>query len=114
MIADPFLRGLPFKYPQRLVRIYSNARERNLLELAISAPRFQHLRERQTVFDKFGAENVSEFTLTGLGDLVQVSPHNPPLIAVAARGLIIAALLASPIPARRGTLINPIQALKKE
>jgi putative ABC transport system permease protein len=52
--------------------MYSNARERNLLELAISVPRFEHYRESQTIFDGFGAENVSAFTLTGLGDAVQV------------------------------------------
>src|SRR6266566_1392635 len=72
LINDLFLRGLPFKEPQRLVHMYSNARERNLLELAVSAPRFEHYRESQTIFDGFGAENVSAFTLTGLGDAVQV------------------------------------------
>jgi putative ABC transport system permease protein len=72
LINDLFLRGLPFKEPQRLVQMYSNARDRNLLELAISVPRFEHYRESQTVFDGFGAENVSAFTLTGLGDAVQV------------------------------------------
>jgi predicted permease len=72
LINDLFLRGLPFKEPQRLVHMYSNARERNLLELAISVPRFEHYRESQTIFDGFGAENVSAFTLTGLSDAVQV------------------------------------------
>src|SRR5213083_3388537 len=72
LINDLFLRGLPFKEPQRLVHMYSNARERNLLELAISVPRFEHYRESQTIFEGFGAENVSAFTLTGLGDAVQV------------------------------------------
>jgi predicted permease len=72
LINDLFLRGLPFKEPQRLVHMYSNARERKLLELAISVPRFEHYRESQTIFGGFGAENVSAFTLTGLGDAVQV------------------------------------------
>src|SRR5437764_7789118 len=72
LINDLFLRGLSFKEPQRVVRMYSNARERNLLELAISVPRFEHYRESQTVFDGFGAENQFAFTLTGLGDAVQV------------------------------------------
>src|SRR5437870_4196591 len=72
LINDLFLRGLPFKAPQRLVHMYSNARERNLLELPTSVPRFEHYRESQTIFDGFGAENVSAFTLTGLGDAVQV------------------------------------------
>src|SRR5881398_326715 len=66
LINDLFLRGLPFKDPERVVHMYSNARERNLLELAISVPRFEHYRESQTIFDGFGAENVSAFTLTGL------------------------------------------------
>src|SRR5947207_7769683 len=72
LINDLFLRGLSFKEPQRVVHMYSNARERNLLELAVSVPRFQHFRESQTVFDGFGAENVSAFTLTGLGDSLQL------------------------------------------
>ena len=72
LINDLFLRGLSFKEPQRVVHMYSNARERNLLELAVSVPRFQHYRESQTVFDGFAAESVTAFTLTGLGDAVQV------------------------------------------
>src|SRR5438045_5868328 len=72
LINDLFLRALPFNEPQRLVHLYSNARERNLLELAISVPRFQHYRESQTVFEGFAAESVTAFTLTGLGDAVQI------------------------------------------
>ena|SRR5437879_3234829 len=53
LINDLFLRALPFKEPSRLLHMYSNARERNLLELAVSAPRFQHYREGQTIFDGF-------------------------------------------------------------
>jgi len=72
LIDDLFLRSLPFKEPQRLLHLYSNARERNLLELAVSVPRFQHFRESQTIFDGFAAENPSAFTLTGLGEAVQI------------------------------------------
>src|ERR1043165_1992545 len=72
LINDLFLRGLSFKEPQRVVHMYSNARERNLLELSISIPRFQHYRESQTVFDGFAAESVTAFTLTGFGDAVQI------------------------------------------
>src|SRR5947208_2633215 len=72
LINDLFLRDLPFKEPGRVVHMYSNARERNLLELAISAPRFQHYRDSQAIFDGFAAENVFAFTLTGLGDPVQI------------------------------------------
>ena len=72
LINDLFLRSLPFKDPSRLVHMYSNDRERNLLELAISGPRFQHYRDGQTMFDGFAGENVSSFTLTGLGDAVHL------------------------------------------
>src|SRR5947207_9420499 len=72
LIDERFLRPLAFKDPQRLLHLYSNARERNLLELAVSVPRFQHFRESQTIFDGFGAENQSAFTLTGLGEAVQI------------------------------------------
>src|SRR5204862_3335138 len=72
LIDDLFLRGLPLKEPERVVHVYSNARERNLLELAISVPRFQHYRDGQTIFDGFGGENILPFTLTGLGEPVQL------------------------------------------
>src|SRR6266480_4518133 len=72
LINDLFLRGLPFKEPERLVHMYSNARERNLLELAVSVPRFQHFRDSQKIFDGFAGENSLPFTLTGLGDAVQL------------------------------------------
>src|SRR6266566_308113 len=72
LINDLFLRGLPFKDPERVVHMYSNAKDRNLLELPISAPRYQHYRDGQTIFDGFGGENIIAFTLTGLGDPVQL------------------------------------------
>src|SRR5512133_4266516 len=63
LINDLFLRGLPFNEPACVVRMYSNARERNLLELAISSPRFQHYRESHTIFDGFAVETPFAFTL---------------------------------------------------
>src|SRR5437870_1288661 len=72
LINDLFLRGLPFKEPERVLHVYSNAKERNLLELAVSVPRFEHFRDGQTIFDGFGGENAVPFTLTGLGDPVQL------------------------------------------
>src|SRR5438270_11400387 len=76
LINDLFLRGLPFKEPERLVHIYSNAKLRNLLEQAVSIPRFQHFRENQKVFDGFGGEVPSAFTLTGFGDAVLIFGGN--------------------------------------
>jgi putative ABC transport system permease protein len=71
LINDLFLRGLPFKEPGRVLHLYSNAKDRNLLEIAVSAPRYQHYRDAQTMFDGFGGENILAFTLTGLGDPVK-------------------------------------------
>jgi predicted permease len=72
LINDLFLRGLPFKEPGRVLHMFSNAKDRNLLEIAVSAPKYQHYRDGQTFFHGFGAENTIAFTLTGLGDPVQL------------------------------------------
>src|SRR5437667_10818660 len=58
LINDLFLRGLQFKEPGRVVHMYSNARQRNLLELAVSVPRFRHFRASPKSFDGFGCEHI--------------------------------------------------------
>src|SRR4030095_14379369 len=72
LINDLFLRGLPFKEPSRVVHMFAGDKSRNLVDIALSAPRFQHYREGQTLFDGFAAENGFLFTLTGVGDPVQI------------------------------------------
>ncbi len=72
LINDLFLRGLPFREPSRVVHMFAGDKSRNLVDIAISAPRFQHYREGQTLFDGFAAENLFLFTLTEVGDPVQV------------------------------------------
>jgi putative ABC transport system permease protein len=72
LIDDLFLRGLPFRDPDRVVHMYANAKDRDLNEIPLSAPRFMHYREGQTIFSDFAGENFIAFTLTGLGDPVQV------------------------------------------
>ncbi len=72
LINDLFLRGLPFKEPSRIVHLFAGDKSRNLVDIAISAPRFQHYREGQTLFDGFAGENLFAFTLTGVGDPVQI------------------------------------------
>ena len=46
--------------------------------------------------------------------LFEVSPLDPATYAVVSLGLITAALMASYLPARRATAINPVQAIKSE
>jgi putative ABC transport system permease protein len=72
LINDLFLRGLPFKEPSRVVHMFAGDKSRNLVDIPISAPRFQYYREGQTLFDGLAAENLLAFTLTGVGGPVQV------------------------------------------
>ena len=72
LINDLFLRGLPFKEPSRVVHLFGGDKSRDLVDIGVSAPRYQHFRDGQTVFDGLAAENFFPFTLTGLGDPVQV------------------------------------------
>jgi len=72
LINDLFLRGLPFKEPSRVVHLYGGDKARDLVDIGISAPRYQHFRDGQTIFDGLAAENFFLFTLTGLGDPVQI------------------------------------------
>ncbi len=46
--------------------------------------------------------------------LYQISPHNPLLLGATAIILALAALVACVVPARRATLVSPLQALRTE
>ena len=46
--------------------------------------------------------------------LYEVSAHNPALLAGTSATLAVVALLACLIPARRASLVNPIEALRTE
>src|SRR5439155_600152 len=72
LINDLFLRGLPFKEPSRVVHLYGGDKARDLTDIGVSAPRFMHYREGQTLFDGLAGESFFAFTLTSLGDPVQV------------------------------------------
>ena len=50
LIDGLFLRGLPFAEPDRIVRIYGEAKERDMQQMPFSVPRFWHYRDGQTVF----------------------------------------------------------------
>jgi len=72
LINDLFLRGLPFDRPNRVVHIYGQSKERNYHDFPLSWPRFLHYREGEKLFSGLAAENQSAFTLTGLGDPVEL------------------------------------------
>src|SRR3989475_6747938 len=67
LINDLFLRGLPFKEPSHVVHLYGGGKARDLVDLGVSAPRYQLYPDGQTLFDGLAAENFFAFTMTGLG-----------------------------------------------
>src|SRR6266481_4765972 len=71
LINDLFLRGLPFQQPARLLHVFSRFKEQTV-DFPLSAPRFMHFRDGQTIFDGFAGENGIAATVTELGDPFQV------------------------------------------
>ena len=73
LIDGLFLRGLPFAEPNRIVRIYGEAKERDMQQMPFSVPRYWHYRDGQTVFSGLAADSGMGFILTGMGDPVQLN-----------------------------------------
>ena len=71
LINDLFLRGLPFREPARILHVFSHFKEQTV-DFPLSAPRYMHFRDGQTICDGFAAENGLAATVTGLGDPFQV------------------------------------------
>ena len=71
LINQLFLRGLPFREPARLLHVFSHAQDQQV-DFPLSAPRYMHFRDGQTIFDGFAGENGLAATVTGLGDPFQV------------------------------------------
>ena len=72
LINDLFLRGLPFHESNRLVHLFVKPKDRDLNPFPLSAPRYMHYRDGQTIFAGFAGENAVGATLTNLGDPVQI------------------------------------------
>ncbi len=72
LINDLFLRGLPFKEPARVVHLFTKPKGGDTIDYPLSGPRFMHYRDGQRIFDGFAAESFTAFTLTGLGEPVQL------------------------------------------
>src|SRR6266446_874542 len=76
LIQDLFLRGLPFSESDRVVRIYGEAKERDLKQLPFSVPKFWHYRDGQNVFSSIAADWGNGYILTGMGEPVQLLGGN--------------------------------------
>ncbi|HJT79972.1 MAG TPA: ABC transporter permease [Chthoniobacterales bacterium] len=71
LINQLFLRGLPFRDAARVLHVYSHFQDQRV-DFPLSAPRYMHFRDGQTIFDGFAGENGLAATVTGLGDPFQV------------------------------------------
>jgi putative ABC transport system permease protein len=68
-----FFARYPIANPDELLHLYGEDKGRNLQQLSLSVPKFQFLRDQQTVFSSIGAANYNGFTLIGNGEPVQVN-----------------------------------------
>src|SRR6266446_1367848 len=76
LMHDLFLRDLPFSEPERVVRIYGEAKERDLTHLPFSVPRFWHYRDGQNVFSSIAADWSNGYIMSGMGEPVQLFGYN--------------------------------------
>ena len=76
LVHDLFLRGLPYSQPGQIVRVYGEAKERDLKQLPFSVPKFWHYRDGQTVFSSIAVDAGTGYILTGIGDPIQLLGAN--------------------------------------
>src|SRR5881394_277201 len=72
VVNSIFLRPLPFREPDRLVRLSSTNETQNLTRVPFSYTRFIAVQEQQQVFSDLSMSIGNAFTLTGRGDPEQL------------------------------------------
>lgn len=72
VVNSIFLRPLPYRQPDRLVRVASTDTANNLIRVGFSYPRYLAIQERQQVFSDLAMAVGNAFTLTGRGDPEQL------------------------------------------
>src|SRR6185436_7099426 len=72
VVNSIFLRPLPYRSPDRLVRLSSTNAANNLTRVGFSYSRFLEVQERQQVFSDLALSVGNAFTLTGRGDPEQL------------------------------------------
>jgi hypothetical protein len=72
VVHSIFLRPLPYREPDRLVRLSSTAAANNLTRVGFSYSRYVDVQQRQQVFSDLALSVGNAFTLTGRGDPEQV------------------------------------------
>src|SRR5262245_51351090 len=72
VVNSIFLRPLPYRQPDQLVRLSSTSAATNLTRVGFSYPRYREVEERQEVFSDLALSVGNAFTLTGRGDPEQL------------------------------------------
>ncbi len=72
VVNSIFLRPLPYRAPDRLVRLSSTAPANNLTRVGFSYSRYLEVQQRQQVFSDLAMSVGNAFTLTGRGDPEQL------------------------------------------
>ena len=67
IVRAVFLRGLPYADPESLVQLRSSVPEQQIVGAGFSYPRFEAIRDRQTVFSALSYSAFAAFTLTANG-----------------------------------------------
>ena len=88
-----FLRPLPYREPDQLVRLSSTNEAQNLTRVGFSYSRFVAVQEQQQVFSDLALSTGNAFTLTGRGDPEQ-------LIGLQASAALLPALGLQPVIGR--------------
>ena len=72
VVNSVFLRPLPYREPDRLVRLSSTNEAQNLTRVGFSYSRYVAVQEQQQVFSDLALSIANPFTLTGRGDPEQL------------------------------------------
>ena len=62
------MEPLPYKEPDRLIRIWESNQGQGRTEVSVSVPNFQDWQKQQSVFEQLAASEVTTFNLTGSGE----------------------------------------------
>jgi predicted permease len=72
VVNSVFLRPLPYREPDRLVRLSSTNQAQQLTRVGFSYPRYLEVQQRQQVFSDLAFSAGNAFTMTGRGDAEQL------------------------------------------
>src|SRR5215208_1489278 len=73
VIDAVLLQPLPYKEPDRLIRLWETNPGGGLTEVAVSVPNFQDWQKQQSVFEQLAGSENATFNLTGSGEPQRVA-----------------------------------------